>query len=128
MASTLTRRWARSPIRAASPPSKAWCRTPWAKEQNWRPAAIALGTRILLRADRGQRRAERCARDERGAVRTAGADLPLLDLRRGGRGSQPVAIRPRVLRLHQLDQNRDRDRRRLRSRHGLDQQFWSGFA
>ena len=34
---------------------------------------------LFLRADRGQRRAEGCARDERGAVRPAGADLALLD-------------------------------------------------
>jgi succinate-semialdehyde dehydrogenase/glutarate-semialdehyde dehydrogenase len=58
----------------------------------------------------------------------AGADLALLDLRRGGRGSQPLAVRLGVLRLHQFDQDRDRDRRRDRSRHGLDQQLWSCLA
>ena len=58
----------------------------------------------------------------------AGADLALLHLRRGGRGSQPLAVRPGILRLHQLDQDGDRDRRRHRSRHGLDQQLWPGAA
>ena len=97
-----------------------------AKLRDRRPSRRQQG--LLLRADRGQRRAEGCARHERGAVRAAGADLALLDLRRGGRGSQPPALRSGVLRLHQFDQDRDRDRRRDRSRHGLDQQLWSGVA
>ena len=46
-----------------------------------RPARRQQG--IFLRADRGQRRAEGCARHERGAVRPAGADLAVLHLRRG---------------------------------------------
>ena len=96
------------------------------KTRDRRPPRRQQG--LLLRTDRGQRRAEGCARHERGAVRPAGADLPLLDLRRGGRGSQPLAVRSGILRLHQFDQDGDRDRRRHRSRHGLDQQFWPGAA
>ena len=42
-------------------------------------------------------------------------------LRRRGRGSQPPAVRPRVLRLHEVGQDRERDRRRGRSRHDVDQ-------
>ena len=39
-----------------------------------------------------------------------------------------LPYRAGVLRLHQLDQDRDRDRRCDRKRHGLDQQLWAGAA
>ena len=57
-----------------------------------------------------------------------GADLALLDAGRGDRGSQSPALWPCILRLHQLHQDRDRDWRCDRKRHGLDQQLWSGVA
>ena len=42
-------------------------------------------------------------------------------LRRGGGGGKPPALRPRRLCLHALDQDRGRDRPRDRKRHGVDQ-------
>jgi succinate-semialdehyde dehydrogenase/glutarate-semialdehyde dehydrogenase len=83
---------------------------------------------LLLRADGGQRRAQDRAGHERGAVRTARPDLALLEPRRGGRGGEPAALWPCVLCLHQLDQDRDRDRLAGRGRHDVDQQLWAGAA
>ena len=40
------------------------------------------------------------ARDERGAVRPARADRAVRRFRRGGGGSEPAAVRPRLVRLH----------------------------
>ena len=48
---------------------------------------------------------------------------PFSKSRRGGRGGQPAALRPRRLRLHELGQDRDRDRRAGRDRHDVDQQL-----
>ena len=68
----------------------AGCRRQGRQTRNRRPARRQQG--LLLRAHRGQRRAEGCARHERGAVRPAGADLAVLDLRRGGGGGEPLAF------------------------------------
>ena len=76
---------------------------------------------LFLRAHRRHRRVEIGARDERGAVRPAGADFAVLEVRRCGGGSQPPAVWPGVLRLHQIRQDRNRDRRGRRSRHDVDQ-------
>ena len=55
---------------------------------------------LLLRADRDHRRAGRLQDHDAGAVRPAGADRHLQDLRRGGRARQLAGVRSRGLRLH----------------------------
>ena len=74
------------------------------------------------------RRAARRQDHERGAVRPAGADHAVQGFRRRGEGSQPPAVGPGGLRLHQEHQDRGGDRRRLRERHGVDQPPWPGAA
>ena len=58
---------------------------------------------------------------DRGAVRPAGADRAVQDLRRSGRARQLAAIRARGLRLHLVGQDRGRHRRRHPVRHGRRQ-------
>ena len=82
----------------------------------------------LLRADRADRRAEGRARDERRAVRSARGHLAVQHVRRGGDRGQPAALRPGVLCLHALGEDRECDRRRGRERHDLDQPSWPRLA
>ena len=61
---------------------------------------------LLLPADGDHRRARRFQDHDRGAVRPAGADRAVQDLRRSGRARQLAAIRARRLRLHLVGQDR----------------------
>ena len=61
---------------------------------------------------------------ERRAVRPAGADHAVQGFRRRDDGSQPPAVGPRGLRLHQEHQDHGGGRRGLRKRHGVDQPPW----
>ena len=85
--------------------------------------AIAKGAKIQTGGQRNgnkgyfyeptvhDRRAAQRQDHERGAVRPAGADLAVQGFRRRGEGSQPPALRPGGLRLHQERQDRGGDRR-----------------
>ena len=61
---------------------------------------------LLLPADGDHRRAGRLEDHDRGAVRPAGADRAVQDLRRGGRARQLAAVRAGGLRLHLVGQDR----------------------
>ena len=76
---------------------------------------------LFLRADRHHRRAGRLQDHDPGAVRAAGADRHLQDLRRGGAARQLAGVRARGLCLHLVGLDRRRDRRRHRIRHGRRQ-------
>ena len=97
-----------------------------------RPAAARRGNQgYLLQADRHHRHAGRRQDHDAGAVRAAGADRHLQDLRRGGRARQFAGVRACGLCLHHVELDRGGDRRCAGKRHGrrqLDRDLDAGDA
>ena len=96
------------------------------REQARRARCAPAATASATRATSSSRRSSPSCRNDAKAMNEEpfgpmAIINPFKQLRRRGEGGQPPAVRPRRLRLDQVGEDRERDRRAGRDRHDVDQ-------